>query len=279
MLQKIVLLLALLSLTACPPHGQPPCIPIPGAPCPDATPTPTGIPSIPTPTMPPTASPTPRATAIPPVQVQQLTSGRAVWRFDISAFTPRPRTGPDGEPLPPSKLLDYYAGVTACWDPADLHAPCIELSIRGYDPQPCLAQPCGSRTEGAERRPVGPHPLGLVLRESGDILHDGTGISEHEMCGQGILYPYRLPLGSWPIVDVVVEWSPAGWRVSTPAASATLKQGAPRVGLGWWAPGVGNPPKGIGWARDPWSFQSHGGSARLVSWAPVGEQPPLGSCP
>lgn len=267
-----ILAILLPLLSACIPTPQP-C----QAPCPESSPTPRPSPSTPI----PTASPTAQPTAVPPLQVQQLTRGRAGWRFDLSGFTPRPRTGPAGEPLPPAKLLDYYAGVTACWDPSDLHAPCIELSIRGYDPEPCLAQPCASRTEGADRRPIGPHPLGLVLRESGDVLHDGTGIPEHDMCGEGILYPYRLPLGKGPLVDVELAWTPDGWRVSTPVASRTLSKGAPRVGLGWWAPGVGLSPKGVGWAREPWTFQSGGGIVQLLSWAPTGSdpQPPLGSCP
>lgn len=253
-----------------------------GTPCnprPQPTPRPT-LPPISTPTAAPTQSiPTP----IPPlVQTFQCTDCEAVWRFDLTGFQPRPRVDEQGNPLPAKQLLDYYAGVTACWDPSDLHAPCAEISVRGYDPDPCMVEPCASETR-KDKYPIGPHPLGIVLRTSGDVAHDGTGIPEHDMCGSGINYTKRLPLGAYPIVDVKLEWSPSlGWKISTPAASRTLKQGAPRVGLGWWDPGVGKPPKGIGWARTPWTLQDqeHPGSVSLISWrSKSGAQPELQECP
>lgn len=246
-MKKIILALLLPLLSACPqPIPCPPlCLTPPPGPV-TVTPSPVVAESA-------TATPTPRPpTPVPPPEVSQATEGRAVIEVDLTDFRPAPP-------------LDYYALATFMWDPADRQAPALELSVRGLSPEPCVATPCG------------PSSLGLVVRESGDILHDGQTPDEHAHCGQGVNYSRRLPIMNPSVFRVTVEWGPWGWRVVAPGGEVTLQKGAPRVGLG----AVFFPlptDRGIGWARHPWTLQHHGGSARLVSWQTLTEGT-LSACP
>ena len=249
-----LLLLIPLLLTACPP----PPIPCPPNCPPPATATPTNPPTWPTPRPTATPSPTVRPTAVPPVQVQQLTRGRALVRLDLRGFVPTP-----GQ--------DYFVLSSLMWSGTDKHAPALELSVRGTEAAPCLALPCG------------PSRLGLVARFSGDIANDGKlageGKPESSFCGEGVKYSARLPIGPSPLVDVLLEWDPSGVLVTTPTnAFRWLKQGSPRVGFGAFFVPVPSPPKGIGWGYGPALVL---GRASLLSWEAVGSdpQPPLGACP
>jgi len=184
--------------------------------------------------------------------VRQLTSGRAVVRLDLRGFAP-----PAGQ--------DYFALATLMWDPADKHAPALELSVRGTEGAPCLALPCGASR------------LGLVARFSGDIAADHLQADERLMCGEGIKYSARLPIGSNPLVDVAVEWDASGVLVTTPTgAFRRLKQGTLRVGFGAFFVPAPAPPRGIGWAYGPALVSAR---AALLIWEAVGEQPELGACP
>lgn len=209
------------------------------------------------PTIAPTVSPTPAN-----VQPFLAASGRAVVRFDLSHFIPAPMAA-DGT------QLDTYAGGYLLQAPASAHptTSAMELQIGGVGPALCLSAPCG------------PTALGLVVRWSSDIAYDGTpGLPESRMCGEGINKGRRLPIGPGPIVDVVVEWGPGFVRVTTPTgASWTAHQGAAAPGFGVFVAGLANPPKGIGWARAPWTLQDHGGSAQLMDWS--GQPGPIGTCP
>jgi len=228
----------------CPPFcAPPPTTPTPASATPTATPAPTA----------PSSTPTPRAEpSPPPVEVRQLTSGRAVVQLDLRGFVP-----PAGQ--------DYFALATLLWRAEDKHAPALELSVRGTEAAPCLALPCG------------PSRLGLVARFSGDIASDHAQPDERLMCGEGIKYSARLPIGSNPLVDVALEWSPSGVLVTTPTgASRLLKQGSPRVGFGAFFAPVPSPPKGIGWAYGPALVS---GRASLLSWEAVGEQGAIQNCP
>lgn len=248
-MKRLILALLIPLLSACIPTPQP-C----QAPCPESSPTPRPSPATPI----PTASPTAQPTAVPPVQVQQLTRGRALVRLDLRGFVP-----------PPNQ--DYFVLATLMWSGTDKHAPALELSVRGTEAEPCLAFPCGASK------------LGLVARFSGDVANDGKlageGKPESSFCGEGIKYSARLPIGPSPLVDVLVEWDPSGVLVTTPTnAFRWLKQGSPRVGFGAFFVPVPSPPKGIGWGYGPALVL---GRASLLSWAPTSTdpQPPLGSCP
>ena len=219
-------------------------------------PRPTPVPTQPAPQETPTASiPTPIP---PPVEVRQLTSGKAVFHVDLSGFT-IPAPGPLGQ-------LDYFAFSTLLWDANDLHAPALELSIRGTENKLCERMPCGVSA------------LGLVVRFSGDIKHDGKEPDEKKHCGSGLNYSKRLAIGTDRAFDVSVSWSPEGIEVETPESRAWLSKGAPRVGFGKvYFPLPSD--RGIGWSRSPWLLQLNGGSATLLSWAAVGEQLALAECP
>ena len=269
-----LLLLLPLLLTACPP----PPIPCPPNCPPPATSTPTNPPTLPTPRPTATPSPTVRPTAVPPVQVQQLTRGRAVFELDLAGFAvptpvPNPKAGQPGEPN--EIQLDSFAAVTAAWvDPGPPvpgpnrypRTPAFQLGLRGTDSRPCLVKPCGGK-------------MALEVRFSSNITYDRTQSDESAMCGAGTRPAQWLPLGPGPRVRITEEWGPGFFRVSTPVASWQTNQGAQGPGFGWWVEGI--PPKGLGWSYSPdWVFQSHGGSAQLLEWVAVGDvQPPLGACP
>lgn len=205
-----------------------------------------------------TATPTPVFQGTPMPVPEKATEGKAVMRFDLTGFNPSPP-------------LDYYAAAYLLWE--ELLAckkpekPALELSIRGLSQEPCLKSPCG------------PDALGIVARYSANIKYDGTGIPEHDMCGEGINYSRRLPIGSSPIFDVVVSWGPGFVRVEGPTgASWTAAQGADSPGFGVFVEGIVCPPRGIGWAREPWSLQTHGGNASLKAWQALA-QGAVGACP
>jgi hypothetical protein len=225
------------------------------------------LPQIPTPV--PVATPTPK-TEVPtptplPAEPFQATSGRAVLEIDLTDFQPAPMDVGTG------LQLDYYAAATLLWtDPpvstSNPDTPALELSIRGTSPDLCVRAPCG------------PRALGLVARWSANVRHDGVVPDEHAHCGQGIVYSQRLPLGAGPVVRVVVAWRPGQVSVSTGHGTWTTSKGAAGPGFGR----VYTPlprDRGIGWARQPWVLQRHGGTARLLSWEADAENPPLGACP
>lgn len=248
-MKRLLLALLLPLLSACIPTPQP-C----QAPCPDSSPTPR--PSPPTPI--PTASPTAQPTTVPPVQVQQLTRGKAVFELDLTGFIP-------------AADLDSYAFATLAWLPPGSgpdrypSTPAFQLGLRGTDPRPCLVKPCAGK-------------VALEVRYSANVRYDRTLTDEKAMCGAGTRPPQWIPLGPGPKVRVTLEWGPGFVRASTPAGSWQTDQGAAGPGFGWWTPGI--PPKGLGWAyKDDWTLQAHGGSAQLLGWEAVGEQPPLGACP
>jgi len=247
-----ILAILLPLLSACIPTPQP-CNNLP---CPESSPTPRPSPPEPI----PTASPTAQPTVVPPVQVQQLTRGKAVFELDLTGFIP-------------AADLDSYAFATLAWLPPGSgpdrypSTPAFQLGLRGTDPRPCLAKPCAGR-------------VALEVRFSSNIAHDRTLADESLMCGAGTRPAQWLPLGPGPKIRVTAEWGPGFFRASTPVASWQTSQGADGPGFGWWVPGI--PPKGLGWSyEDAWTLQAHGGSARLLSWEPTGSdpQPPLGSCP
>lgn len=267
---KKYLLLALL-LAACghPIPCPPLCLPQP-TPTP-ATATPTATPTATTPGATPTPRPEPSP---PPVEVRQLTSGRAVFEVDLAGFAvPSPVPNPKaGQPNEPNELqLDSFAFATLAWLPpgsgSDRYptTPALQLGLRGVEASPCLVKPCAGK-------------VALEVRYSANVRYDRTLTDEKAMCGAGTRPPQWIPLGPGPKVRVVLEWEPGFVRASTPAGSWTATQGAAGPGFGWWVPGI--PPKGLGWAyKDDWTLQAHGGSAQLLGWEAVGEQPPLGACP
>jgi len=150
------------------------------------TPTPAST-ELPAPTERPTQKPTPEP---PPVELQQLTSGKAVVQIDLTNFE-LPPPGPNGQ-------LDYFAASTFMWDENDRTAPALELSVRGTVNVLCLRMPC----ESAKNKP---QPLGIVARFSGDIKHDGQEPDEHRHCGSGIAYSRRLAIGPDRLFSVLVS--------------------------------------------------------------------------
>jgi hypothetical protein len=147
--------------------------------------------------------------------------------------------------------------------------PALELSIRGTSDEHCLTAPCTNTA------------LGLVARWSCNIRHDAGEPDEHKHVGEGINYRNRIPIGPGPITTVYVEWGPDGRRVtvSTNYGSWTAKRGVKSPGFGVFVAGIANAPKGIGWAREPWSIQRNGGAARLVSWKARDPLGILSTCP
>ena len=236
-----LLLLLPLLLTACPP----PPIPCPPNCPPPASATPTNPPTAPTPRPTATPSPTVRPTAVPPVQVQQLTRGRAVVEVDLRGFVARPD-------------LDKYAAATLLWEaspiwPKKPSSPALELQIAGIGPELCAGPGrCGKTS------------LGLVVRWSANL---SAYKQDPDPCGIGINAGARLPIGNDPLFDLVVEWSPGLVKVTTPTGaswSASVAVSGP--GFGVFVPGVPNPRTGIGWERSDWILQEHGGSAYLLEW-------------
>ena len=186
----------------------------------------------------------------------------------------------------PAALLDYYAAATFMANPADTRAPAMEVSLRGYDNAPCNVAPCGSQTEGPDRVPKGPHPMGIVLRYSGNIYRDGTGIPERDMCGEGIGYSQRLPVGdTWPIVTVRLTWTRDYVEAATMGrdgaliASRKLRQGLAPRWVWIWTPDVPDAGRGIGWARAPWLVGEHSGTASLRAWTVSDPSTALAPCP
>lgn len=268
-MKKYLILLSLLAACTRPIPCPPLCFPLP-------TPTPTTATPTATPTPPPSsATPTPRPEpSPPPVEVRQLTSGRTVFEIDLAAFTvpppvPNPKAGQPGEPN--ELQLDSFAFATLAWTPPgsgpDRYptTPALQLGLRGVEASPCLVKPCAGK-------------VALEVRYSANVRYDRTLTDEKAMCGAGTRPPQWIPLGPGPKVRVTLEWGPGFVRASTPAGSWQTAQGAAGPGFGWWTPGI--PPKGLGWAyKDDWTLQAHGGSAQLLGWEAVGEQPPLGACP
>lgn len=216
----------------------------------------------------PVPQPTPRPTIAPiatptasmptpthkPVTPSKATEGSAKIRIDLTDFRPRQRTNTAAD-------LDYYAAATLLWDIADrqgskIDSPALEISIRGLDYAPCMQSPCGASK-------TGPQPLGIVARFSGSTLHDSKEHDEKKHCGEGILYPHRLPLGSWPIVEVDIFWDASGVWVKTPAAQRRLGKSQPGFGEAYFP----LPDKrGMGWAYNDFTAQAYGGKASLASW-------------
>lgn len=224
----------------------------------------------PRPTLPPVSTPTASVpTPIPPpVQLEQATRGKAIAVINAAEFTPRTRKNDPSD-------LDYYAATTFVWSlergekGPELVVPALELSLRGLDDAPCLSYPCPSAKEvinkaTKETRTVGPHPMGVVARFSASTEHDSKEHDENKHVGEGIKYADRLPVGSWPLVRVLVEWDSSGVRVSplrqdgsiTRSAFLGENRGAPCVGFGQAFFPLPD-KRGVGWAYEPFTVQNH----------------------
>ena len=201
------------------------------------------------------------ALAGPATGTAQITRGRAVVRIDLTRFTPAPP-------------LDKYAAATLLWEqpppwPQKPNTPALELQIAGLGPEQCDVP--GGRCPG--------NSLGLVVRWSASIAAYDPNRPTQAPCGEGINARNWLPIGPSKVFDVLVEWGPGFVRATTPTgASWQAKVGAAAPGFGLFYAGVPG-SKGIGWERPAWTLQPYGGAAALVDIAPVGTQPPLGTCP
>lgn len=256
-------LVAAFFMSAC--GGQPIIITWPGNPTP--TPEPTATPGEPEPTA------TPRPEPTPPVEFIQFTEGAGKLRF----------RGLDRAPL--SCEHDIQALATFTWEQGadDRTAPVLELQLMGNTPEPCLERPCGR----SECKPD-PGKMGLRIRYTANILHDGQEPNEHLHCGSGLNANHRLalgPLGPGGSLDVTValdeEPERGGQRliVSTPVDAwsipvkhpGTMGFGKVALGSPWKRPPKGPPIRGWSWhelSAHRWA------SMEVLEWNALDTSPP-----
>ena len=252
----------LLLLAACPGGPQPvPCPPFCVEPSPTAgaTATPTATPTLivtATPTPPPSATPSPSPTPLP--VVQPGIRGHARFLLDLHKFK-----------LPAGQ--DKFAFVAMTFrdpgaDPVEM--PALQLSVAGTRPEPCVQKPCQGR-------------LAVEGRWSSNPRHDKTEPDEDLHCGEGTKPPRWMPLGNGPLLYAIdVFWEPGLIRILTPAGEVRFSQGAEFPAFGWWAPGIGRVPGGIGWYyREIDQAQYHGAVVHLLSWEASGDVNNLPGCP
>lgn len=217
----------------------------------------------PVPTPVPTAAAS--STPVPTPVVRPLTSGRVTFRISgvESLRFGYPPAGTD------NKIL-----LTMQCAEGNVECSALELALRGDQNEPCAARPCkGKFAISARYSPW----IGADSR----LYQTKRDRPESDYFGEGLKGPSWVPVGrAEPDGSylVTVSWDGAGVVVSTNGGSSRALVGRcpGAASFGHWIEGVPEPP--IGWGRKQWQASNEGASVSLLSWQPLGSQPPRRPC-